>query len=166
MARVALDQALVDRCRNVARDIASEVQEFIDAHTSVGVERTVARALGVEGVDDAGTPLANRLVDRLHEAKLLERGVSFYLGREMLRRKSSALEAAERLAYAGQGPSPAGGNEPIRAEGTESLEAVRKVLAEPAQRALARIDGARSEREAKKARLGMAEQPWKYVIVA
>jgi beta-lysine 5,6-aminomutase alpha subunit len=157
MARVALDQALVDRCRDVARDIASEVQQFIDAHTSVGVERTVARALGVEGVDDAGTPLANRLVDRLHEAKLLERGASFYIGREMLRRKSSALEAAEQLAY---------GNAPISAEGSESLDDVRRVLAEPAQRALARIDTARSEREANKARLGMAEQPWKYVIVA
>ncbi len=157
MARVALDQALVDRCRNVARDIASEVQQFIDAHTSVGVERTVARALGVEGVDDAGTPLANRLVDRLHQHKLLGRGVSYYLGREMMRRRCSVLEAAEQIAYGGEEPS---------ADGHEAGAAISETLRAPVAAALARIDGARDEREANKARLGMAEQPWKYVIVA
>ncbi len=157
MARVALDQALVDRCRSVARDIASEVQQFIDGHTTVGVERTVARALGVEGVDDAGTPLANRLVDRLHEQKLLGRGVSYYLGREMLRRKASVLEAAEQLAY---------GSEAISPEGTESLDDIKRTIGPVGDRALARIDQARDEREALKQKLGMGETPWKYVIVA
>ena len=53
MGLIALDQPLVERCRSLAADIVGEVQRFIDAHTTVGVERTVARALGVEGVDDA-----------------------------------------------------------------------------------------------------------------
>src|SRR4051794_38049158 len=157
MGGVAVDQALVDRCRLLAADIASEVQSFIDAHTSVGVERTVARALGAEGVDDSGTPLANRLVDRLHEARLLSRGVAFYLGRECLRHGCSPLEAAERLGY---------GREPITPEGSETEAQIRGVLAAPTAAALARIDGAQHERDAHKARLAAAESPWKYVIVA
>ncbi len=157
MAQVAFDQTLVDRCRQLAAEVADDVQRFIDGHTTVGVERTVARALGAEGVDDEGTPLANRLVDRLHEAGLLERGVAFYLGREMLRRRVSALEAAEQLAY---------GKGPISPEGEETVADIGRALVVPTDAALLRIDRAREEREVNKARLGMGETPWKYVIVA
>ena len=66
MATVPVDLAAVDACRASAADIADDVQRFIDRHTTVGVERTVARAYGVVGADAEGTPLANKLVDRLH----------------------------------------------------------------------------------------------------
>src|SRR5882757_261525 len=97
MLRVPIDTKLVDECRERAARIADDVQRFIDAHTTVGVERTVARALGVEGVDDQGTPLVNRLVDRIHQAGLLGHGVASFLG-------APTQETAERLAY---------GSEPI-----------------------------------------------------
>src|SRR5690349_13989516 len=99
MLRVPMDERVVAECRERAAAIADDVQRFIDAHTTVGVERTVARAYGVEGVGDQGTPLVNQLVDRLHGSKLLGRGVAFYLGRELLRGAASVQEAAERLAY-------------------------------------------------------------------
>ncbi len=57
MARVPVDAAIVAQCRRVADSIAKDVQGFIDAHTTVGVERTVARSLGVTGADGEGTPL-------------------------------------------------------------------------------------------------------------
>jgi beta-lysine 5,6-aminomutase alpha subunit len=157
MLQVPVDHALVARCRECAAAIAEDVQRFIDRHTTVGVERTVARALGVEGVDDAATPLANRLVDRLHDQKLLDRGVSHWLGREMLRRRVSVLEAAEQLAY---------GTEPVGAEGDESDAEIRQALAATVDRALLRIDEAREERMARRTKLSMGEAPWKYVIVA
>src|SRR3954470_11761028 len=106
MAHVEVDQALVDRCRRLSSDIASEVQRFIDAHTTSGVERTVARALGVQGVDDRGTPLVNTLVERVQNRGDLGRGVSHVLGAEMLRRSCSLQEAAERLAYLGSSVEP------------------------------------------------------------
>src|SRR6476660_4438558 len=99
MAHVEVDQALVDRCRRLSSDIASEVQTFIDAHTTTGVERTVARALGVEGVDDRGTPLVNTLIERIQERGDLARGISWALGEAMIRNKSTLQEAAEQLAY-------------------------------------------------------------------
>src|SRR5690349_20299396 len=107
MGLIALDQRLVDRCRGLASDISAEVQRFIDAHTSVGVERTVLRALGIEGVDPEGTPLVNSLVDRLAGAGLLGRGAAFYLGREMLRRRVPVQVAAEYLAYGSEPIEPA-----------------------------------------------------------
>ena len=66
MAKVPVDHAAVDACRAAAAEIADDVQRFIDRHTTVGVERTVARAYGVDGADAEGTPLVNALVDRLH----------------------------------------------------------------------------------------------------
>jgi beta-lysine 5,6-aminomutase alpha subunit len=157
MGLIALDQTLVEQCRSLASDITGEVQRFIGAHTTVGVERTVLRALGVEGVDAEGAPLVNTLVDRLLRAGLLERGAAFYLGREMLRRRVSAQVAAEYLAY---------GEEEPRAEGSEERAQIAGALAADTASALARIAEARSSRLALRARLKQPESPWKYVIVA
>jgi beta-lysine 5,6-aminomutase alpha subunit len=157
MGLIALDQTLVARCRGLASDIVGEVHRFIDAHTTSGVERTVLRALGVEGVDGQGTPLVNTLVDRLQGQGLLGRGAAFFLGREMLRRRSSAQVAAEFLAYGETLPS---------GEGSESREAIAAVLHGVSQAALERIDAARATRAALSGALLPAETPWKYVIVA
>ena len=39
--------------------------DFARGHTTVAIERTVARLFGVDGVDDLGVPLPNVLVDAL-----------------------------------------------------------------------------------------------------
>ena len=98
MATVPMDSRKVARCREIAGDIADDVQRYIDAHTSVGVERTILRAYGIEGVDDQGVPLVNTAVDRYQKAGLLGRGISFYLARALLSGSKSVQDAAERLA--------------------------------------------------------------------
>ncbi len=115
------------------------------------------RALGVRGIDDRGAPLVNLTVDRIHAQKLLGRGVSYYLAREIHSRGCSLDEAAEALAY---------GTGTIAPTGDESAPLLQAVLAPHVEAALARIDTARTEREARRARLGMGGTPWKYVIVA
>src|SRR3954469_17019896 len=101
MTTVPVDPTLVEECRSYAAEIADDVQHFIDRHTTIGVERTVARAYGVVGADAEGTPLANKLVDRLHENKLTGRGVAYYLGRALALGQASVQEAAEAIAYGG-----------------------------------------------------------------
>jgi len=157
MARVPLDSAVVDDCRRLAAEVADDVQRFIDRHTTVGVERTVARALGIDGIDDEGTPLANTLVDRVHSVGLLGRGISFFLGRELVRGATDVQDAAERLAY---------GKTPIDGAGSEPADRIAATLGPATAAALDRIDRARDEREARKSKLGMGVTPWKYVIVA
>src|SRR5262245_63685800 len=103
MGILPIEPGLVDACRTLAADVATEVQRFIDRHTTVGVERTVARAYGVVGADAEGTPLCNTLVDRLHAAGLVGRGVAYFLGRALLEGAGSVQEAAEALAW-GEGP--------------------------------------------------------------
>ena len=137
MATVPMDVLKVARCREMAGEVADDVQRYIDSHTTVGVERTILRAYGAEGVDDVGVPLANTAVDRYREAGLLGRGISLYLGRALLAGADSIHDAAERLAYA---------PEIDRAESGPGLQAAREVLRPHTEAALARIDRAREER--------------------
>jgi beta-lysine 5,6-aminomutase alpha subunit len=157
VATVPMDVAKVARCRVIAAEIASDVQRYIDRHTTVGVERTILRAYGADGLDDQGVPLVNIAVDRYREAGLLGRGIAFFLGRALLGGAGSVQDAAERLAFASEldggedGPGPDEINEALRSQ-TDA--------------ALARIDRARDEREAMKSRIPPGPTPLKYVIVA
>lgn len=157
MLTVPMDTSKVERCRALAASIADDVQRYIDGHTSVGVERTILRAYGVEGVDDQGAPLVNVIVDRYAKAGLLGRGISFFLGRALLAGAADVQDAAERLGFAPELDAGEGGPDAAAAEAA---------LAEHTKRALARIDGARDEREANKARIPPGPEPLKYVIVA
>src|SRR5580692_5683674 len=87
------------RSRTLAGEIADDVQRYIDAHTTVGVERTILRAYGADGVDDQGAPLVNTAVERYREAGLIDRGISFFLGRALLAGARTVQDAAERLAF-------------------------------------------------------------------
>ena len=82
-----MDTATVARCRDLAGDIADDVQRYIDAHTTVGVERTILRAYGADGVDDQGAPLVNTAVERYREAGLIGRGIALPLGARPPRRR-------------------------------------------------------------------------------
>ena len=152
-----MDERKVGRCRELAAAVADDVQRYIDAHTSVGVERTILRAYGVDGVDDQGAPLVNLAVDRYAKAGLLGRGIATFLGRALLAGAHDLQDAAERLAYA---------PELDRGEGGPSPEQVRDALAAHTKAALGRIDAARAEREARKAKTPPGPTPLKYVIVA
>src|SRR5579859_5322431 len=157
MATVPMDVQKVARCRALAAEIADDVQRYIDAHTTVGVERTILRAYGAEGVDDQGAPLVNTAVERYREVGLLGRGIAYFLGRALLAGAGSVQDAAERLAFA---------PELDRAEGGPSPDAAREALAPHTAAALARIDTARTERDGLRTRIGAGPAPQKYVIVA
>ncbi len=76
MANIPINQEQIDRLKGMAKEIANQVQQFIVKHSSVSVERTILRLYGVEGVDEEGTPLPNRIVEILREKRGLESCVS------------------------------------------------------------------------------------------
>lgn len=158
MARVPVDLEKVAHCRELAAAVASDVQSTIDRHTTVGVERTVARAYGVEGADADGRPLANALVDRIHAESSIGHGVAWFLGHALASGAESVQEAAEQLAFSESLPKPG--------EGSLSDDDVRRALLLHTDEALARIDRACHERDARKKALGLGATPLKYVIVA
>jgi beta-lysine 5,6-aminomutase alpha subunit len=157
MASVPMSPATVARCRELAAAIAADVQRYIDAHTTVGVERTILRAYGAEGVDGEGVPLVNTAVERVRAAGQLGRGIAYFVGRALLAGARTPQDAAERLAF---------GPDVDVTDDDPTPDAVRAALAEPTSAALARVDRARDEREARKRRVVAGAAPLKYVIVA
>ena len=67
MSKLQLDSKKVANARSFATKIAKETQSFIDKHTTVTVERTVARLLGIDGVDAFGVPYPNVIVKHIKE---------------------------------------------------------------------------------------------------
>lgn len=63
MPHLKLDQSLVNEAGSLAGAIVAPVIDYIGAHTTVAIERATLRLLGVDGVDEAGVPLPNRVVD-------------------------------------------------------------------------------------------------------
>jgi beta-lysine 5,6-aminomutase alpha subunit len=174
--RLAVDDALVGRCRDIAARVATAVQAFVDGHTTVAIERTVLRAFGVQGADEEGVPLVNRCVERLRTAGALGLGVAYHIARELEAGCAGPQEAAEALAY-GPGPRdhdgptaamPPGQPTPSRLppRTTQPPARVRELLQPYTREALATLDGVREHRRAAQARLGMGLAPLKYVIVA
>ncbi len=67
MSKLNLDPIRIDNSRNAAKQIAEDVQEFIDKHTTTSTERAVARLLGIDGVDEISKPLPNVLIDNIKD---------------------------------------------------------------------------------------------------
>ena len=65
--KLRLSEKKIARARELASAIAAPVQEYIDAHTTVTVERATLRALGADGVNGDDVPVPNLAVDALGE---------------------------------------------------------------------------------------------------
>ncbi len=82
--KLDLDPGVIASCRQAAAQIAAQVGEEIANKTTVSVERTVARLLGVDGANELDAPLPNVLVDHVADRGELGRGIAYWLGNAML----------------------------------------------------------------------------------
>ena len=73
-----IDQKQVERARQLAVQIARDIQREIDEVTTVSIERTVARLFGIDGTNSEGVPLPNVVVDQVAAAGKLHRGIAFW----------------------------------------------------------------------------------------
>ena len=76
MGKLDLDWGLVKEARESAKKIAADSQVFIDAHSTVTVERTICRLLGIDGVDEFGVPLPNVVVDFIKDNGNISLGIA------------------------------------------------------------------------------------------
>jgi len=162
-SKLDLDPGVVAACRAAARLIAEQVGERIAARTTVSVERSVTRLLGVDGADGLDVPLPNVLVDHVHAAGKLGRGIGYWLGNAMLQTGRAPQQIAEAVSageldlttgYAGDGREPA--------DAQDIRERVREECAARLKEIARRFD----ERRAMRERLGDAPAPLRYVLTA
>ncbi len=158
MAGLFVTDEQVAQARRLALEITDPIFELIAKNTTVSVERTVLRWFGVDGVGNLGAPLVNLMVDRLKEAKVLNKGAAYWYGRALRMGATSPLDAVERLTSAPLEtlkPLPPAEEAALREEvRAEARSAVEELKARVAKR-----DGLRNE-------FPMGPTPHKYVIVA
>src|SRR5215472_18459898 len=106
-----LDQAQVDRCRALATEVFLKVYDFIARHSTVSIERTVLRLLGLSGAGSGGVPLCNLMVDRIKQGGGLEKGAAYWYGRALRSGASSPTQLVEAISLLQRGPELAAGEE-------------------------------------------------------
>ncbi len=138
-SKLNLDPGVVNACRQAAKRIAEDVFEQISSRTTLSVERSVTRLLGVDGADELEAPLPNVLVDHVAERGGLERGVAHWLGNAMLQTQRSPQQIAEAVSA----------GELDLAELDQAEEpAIRERVSEECSARIAEINGRFEERRA------------------
>ncbi len=96
-SKIGLDFEKVEHARSVAKRIAGQVQDFVDNYTTVAVERTICRLLGIDGIDENEVPLPNIVVDTLKSNGLLGHGVAYFMGNAILETGKNPQQIAEAI---------------------------------------------------------------------
>lgn len=159
MPHLKLDQALVDEARALAQQIVEPVIAYIGKRTTVAIERATLRLIGVDGVDENGVPLPNRVVESA--MPFLSGGILRPFAYAMLRKKFDVQETAEAI---GRGDIAL-----QKVDSTYSrwvLILIEREIQKLVKQGVERIRKRRTEREAMVAELGNPQMPWLYVIVA
>ncbi|MDR1055013.1 MAG: lysine 5,6-aminomutase subunit alpha [Prevotellaceae bacterium] len=157
MSKLGLDFKQVEYARKLSANIAAGVQDFASNYTTVAVERTICRLLGIDGVDENQVPLPNVVVDDLKDKGILSHGALFYIANAMVNANLSPQQIAEKIAGGTLDISKL----PIVRE--EQLSAKIKPIIDAS---IDKIKSNRKRREEYLKTLGEGPQPYLYVIVA
>jgi beta-lysine 5,6-aminomutase alpha subunit len=152
---ITIDTAKVAYGRELAQRIAKPMLNYFRGHSTLATERAVLRLYGVDGVDEAGVPWPNRVVDALADQGKLSEGAARWLAHAALVTGRPIPEAAIALA-----------------EGQVDLDAPIPVAESAAwaestaNRLLDELLAKRKARRAKRDQLAIGPKPWRYLIVA
>ncbi|HYM45734.1 MAG TPA: lysine 5,6-aminomutase subunit alpha [Solirubrobacteraceae bacterium] len=157
-SKLDLDPGVVAACHEAAMRIAAQVAGEIASKTTVSVERTVARLLGVDGANELEAPLPNVLVDHVRDRGGLGRGIAYWLGAAMLQDESRTPQRIAEDVDAGTLDLCA----PPRAQDS----AIHERIVRECEQRLSEIGARMDERRALRERLGESPPPLRYVLTA
>ena len=156
-SKVGLDFVEVEHARDVARRIAGQVQDFVEGYTTVAVERTLCRFLGIDGVDENEVPMPNVVVDHLKSNGVLGEDVMFYVGNAMVETGMSPQRIADAIAA---------GTLDITKLPVHPQADIDKALEPVIGATIEKVRGNRLRRERYIATIGEGSKPYLYIIVA
>ena len=156
-SKLGLDFKKVERAKGLAKEIADEVQSFVESYTTVAVERTLCRLMGIDGVDANGVPLPNVVVDELKSKGVLGEGALFHIANAMIATGLSPQQIAEKVAE---------GNMDITKASIADKAQLEKVLQPVIDASVNKIRARRERREHYLKTIGEGPKPYIYVIVA
>jgi len=156
-SKLNLDLKVVESARQHAANIAHDMQEFIEKHTTVSTERTIVRLLGIDGIDDVDTPLPNVVIDHLKEAGALPTGAAYWIGNAIVQTGKAPQEIAEEVAA---------GTLELHKLPTCTVEEAAEALKPVIAKTFEQIDMQIAKRKEYLETIGEGKEPYIYVIVA
>ena len=156
-SKLGLDFQKVKYAKKLAGDIADDVQKFVDGYTTVAVERTLCRLIGIDGIDSNDVPLPNVVVNALQEKGVLKEGVLFYIGNAILETGKTPQEIAEAMMN---------GQLDITQLKLHSPEEIQKAVKPYVDACMERIKGNVAKRNEYLNTIGEGPKPYLYIIVA
>ena len=156
-SKLGLDFKKVEHAKGLAKEIANEVQAFVESYSTVAVERTLCRLMGIDGVDANEVPLPNVVVDDLKSKGVLNQGVLFYLANAMVNTGMTPQQIAEKVAD---------GSMDLTTVPVADKAELEKVMQPVIDASIAKIRARREFRENFINTVGEGTKPYLYVIVA
>lgn len=157
MLKLDLDNNLVSRARAAATKISSDFDWLFDGYSSVTIERTVLRLMGIDGATEDGKPLPNLIVDQLQSAGALSKGAAIWIANAMHHESLSAQEVAEKVLH---------GELQLTALPMAEPQTLYDLLASLSTQMLGQIKAQKARREEFFQKYGPRREPAIYVIVA
>ncbi|MCL2565315.1 MAG: lysine 5,6-aminomutase subunit alpha [Defluviitaleaceae bacterium] len=155
--KLGLNWDLVAKARECAKNVAEDTQKFIDIHSTVAVERTVCRLMGIDDTNEVGVPLANIVVQHMEGHKLLPVGAALTLGAAMISENLTPQQIAGKISE---------GTLDLSKIAIEDVEKAKRAAHSVAEQTVAKIAENRKTREAYLKRHGDKAGPLIYLIVA
>jgi len=156
-SKLGLDFTKVEYARGLAKKIADQVQEFVEQYTTVAVERTLSRLMGIDGVDENQVPLPNVVVDTLKEKGVLSEGVLFFIANAMIQTGLKPQEIAEQVAA---------GKLDITKVVTRDQKKIAETLQPVIDENVGKIRARHDRRDHYLNTIGEGPKPYLYIIVA
>ena len=157
-SKLDLDPGLIAGCRGAAAQIAGQVADQIANKTTVSVERTLARLLGVDGANELDAPLPNVLVDSVRDRGELGKGIAYWLGNALL---DDETRSPQQIAEA-----VAAGELDLCSLPRAHDDAVCERITRECEQRLAEMSRRMQERRQLRERLGESPPPLRYVLTA
>ena len=156
-SKLGLDFKKVEYARGLAKNIADDVQAFCEQYTTVAVERTLARLMGIDGVDESDVPLPNVVVDAIKDKGVLGEGILFFIANAMIQTGLNPQQIAEKVAT---------GELDITKVVTRDQKLIADTLQPVIDESINRIRTRRQRREHYLETIGEGPKPYLYIIVA
>lgn len=157
MLKLTLEKGMVQRARKAASQITGAFDWLFEGYSSVAIERTVLRLMGIDGALKDGNPLPNVIVDQLAKSGGLNRGAAVWVANAMLAKNKTAQQIAEEVGAR---------KLELCSLPLASHDELYKVLNQQTKAMLKHISSQKAKREKLFTKYGPRRKPAIYVIVA
>lgn len=157
MLKLNIAPEKIAKARGYAKQIAGSFDWLFNGYSSVAIERTILRLMGMDGAIEGGEPIPNIVVDHLKAKNILNRGVAYWVVNAMVAKNISVQEVGDAVSRGQLDLSQV-----TKADNKQVLAKLDEIVT----KSLKHVKAQRKHREDSFEKYGPRRRPALYVIVA